>query len=601
MAPADARDNGTSPVGEGEGGGGAWPPAGFVDRLGAAAVLGVSTHTLKLLVHEGKLPPARPCVRPNGVRGVLYAVADLQRLRDERAAAAGALPAGHVGPAEAAAMLGVGLPGFTNWIRQGWLKYEGVWLGIPGGGKRRAYDVAALRAAHAAMVADRAARAAVPDGHVDVAGAAALFGVRPESLQTWVTAGVLTCGVWATSPNGRRTKVYPLAELERIRADLAARQALPEGVVDVEGACALFGVSKAAWQNWQEQGKLPEGTWWTGGMVGGRRRVYDVSELQATIGRGREKAGVWREGGRDGRYRVPEGRVTVREAAAMLGMPAGTIRRWDRERIIESGDLRSSDGRVIDGARPTGEARAGKHFVRTYAREEIERLVAEYGRYAPPYQDPQRPGAVRVPLWGRGIERPEAQVDEADLLLVAGRRWYVSRFDAADGARGSVGTSSVAGDAQLHHLVLGVPRSRDGCVGHRNGDPLDCRRANLVWRTLSERNAALPKVKLIRGEPPSSRFKGVTWSERDGVWRANVKRDGLTRRLGSFRDELAAAQAYDEAARELFGEHARVNFPDGVDARLVREAAAVEGEGATVDADAVEPARWRRTDLGLVA
>ena len=56
--------------------------------------------------------------------------------------------------------------------------------------------------------------------------------------------------------------------------------------------------------------------------------------------------------------------------------------------------------------------------------------------------------------------------------------------------------------------------------------------------------------------------------------------DGKNRCLGRFRDEIAAAEAYDEAARELFGEHARPNFPDGIDARLEREAAdaAVEGQ-----------------------
>ena len=54
---------------------------------------------------------------------------------------------------------------------------------------------------------------------------------------------------------------------------------------------------------------------------------------------------------------------------------------------------------------------------------------------------------------------------------------------------------------------------------------------------------------------------------------ATIKKDRVQRRLGSFRDEIAAAQAYDEAARELFGEHARLNFPDGVDAWLAAEAA----------------------------
>jgi hypothetical protein len=43
--------------------------------------------------------------------------------------------------------------------------------------------------------------------------------------------------------------------------------------------------------------------------------------------------------------------------------------------------------------------------------------------------------------------------------------------------------------------------------------------------------------------------------------------------LGSFRDEIGAAQSYDEAARELFGEQVQLNFPDRVDTWLERTAA----------------------------
>ena len=61
---------------------------------------------------------------------------------------------------------------------------------------------------------------------------------------------------------------------------------------------------------------------------------------------------------------------------------------------------------------------------------------------------------------------------------------------------------------------------------------------------------------------------------------ACVTTDRVQCRLGTFHDEIATAQAYDEAARELFGEHARPNFPDGVDAWLEREALAAEAAEA---------------------
>jgi hypothetical protein len=73
------------------------------------------------------------------------------------------------------------------------------------------------------------------------------------------------------------------------------------------------------------------------------------------------------------------------------------------------------------------------------------------------------------------------------------------------------------------------------------------------------------------GQQPTSRFKGVCWSK--GRWKAGIQKDKQAYKLGYFEDEIAAAQAYDEKAIELYGEFARINFPDGVDARLEREAA----------------------------
>jgi hypothetical protein len=78
----------------------------------------------------------------------------------------------------------------------------------------------------------------------------------------------------------------------------------------------------------------------------------------------------------------------------------------------------------------------------------------------------------------------------------------------------------------------------------------------------------------------------VCRDKRRGLWVAYVAKDGVTRSIGRFRDELAAAQAYDEAARALFGEHARPNFPDGVDARLAAEAQAASSHATSPDARA---------------
>jgi hypothetical protein len=125
----------------------------------------------------------------------------------------------------------------------------------------------------------------------------------------------------------------------------------------------------------------------------------------------------------------------------------------------------------------------------------------------------------------------------------------------------------------LARMVAGVTGAgSDTRVSHRNGDPLDCRLANILVRTMQQQLFGNRKLGTVNGRKYTSRFKGVSWDERRERWLANITLDGKMRRLGSFRDEIAAAQAYDEAARELFGEHARLNFPDGVDAFLAADA-----------------------------
>ncbi len=62
--------------------------------------------------------------------------------------------------------------------------------------------------------------------------------------------------------------------------------------------------------------------------------------------------------------------------------------------------------------------------------------------------------------------------------------------------------------------------------------------------------------------PHSTRpFRGVTQTS-TGRWRAIITTHGHRMRLGTFNSAEAAARAYDDAARQLWGETAVLNLPD---------------------------------------
>ena len=93
-------------------------------------------------------------------------------------------------------------------------------------------------------------------------------------------------------------------------------------------------------------------------------------------------------------------------------------------------------------------------------------------------------------------------------------------------------------------------------IDHRNGVRNDNRWANLRLATeVQNRRNSAPEL------ARASDFKGVTWHKRDQVWFTRIYVDGQRIQLGTFDDEVAAARAYDEAARQHFGEFAKLNFP----------------------------------------
>lgn len=105
-----------------------------------------------------------------------------------------------------------------------------------------------------------------------------------------------------------------------------------------------------------------------------------------------------------------------------------------------------------------------------------------------------------------------------------------------------------AGRKQLHRLLLDAPAGTH--VDHVNGHGWDNRRANLRLAT-HRQNSANRVANRGRDVP-----KGVCFNKKAGLWQAQIGHAGKRLYLGVFATVDAAASAYAEAARSLFGEFA---------------------------------------------
>lgn len=381
-----------------------------------------------------------------------------------------------------------------------------------------------------------------------------MLGVGLETLtcSTWWRPMLRACAKCVRHPNGGRCNIYQIDAIQRIimaRAE-AATPEIPEGFVDKAGACKMFGISHFVWKNWIRQGKIGFGQL-VQAPHGSKRKLYAIEDLK------RLKDALFDQDQPhrtlEGHYHVPAGWIGREEAWEAFGVGLMTWWRWEREGKITCGQRL--------GAGP-----------KLYKVEDIQRMLDEYGRWVPPYPDPERPGVYRVPLSGRDIKRREAIIDAASLPLIEGRSCAWSTGDAGVGFVSLSASTDGAPASPLRRVIMGVTEPGFN-VRHVNDDPLDCRRENLVVRTITQRTRNMRKMKSIKGRPLTSRFKGVFWETWSKRWRARITVEGKVRWLGRFGDEIAAGVAYDEAARMWFGEDARLNFPNGVDARLAKEAA----------------------------
>lgn len=145
--------------------------------------------------------------------------------------------------------------------------------------------------------------------------------------------------------------------------------------------------------------------------------------------------------------------------------------------------------------------------------------------------------------------------DYADLIRFS---WSVvgtddgSRSDNLYATRGETVDGKIV-PIRMHRYLMGEPKGL--LVDHRNHDTLDNQKHNLRLATHAQNNQNRRKLNAA-----SSQYKGVHFQRKNGKFIASIRPPGGQQLyLGIFADEWDAAQTYNAAALQHFGEFAQLN------------------------------------------
>ena len=147
-----------------------------------------------------------------------------------------------------------------------------------------------------------------------------------------------------------------------------------------------------------------------------------------------------------------------------------------------------------------------------------------------------------------------ALVNDEDYEWLNQWKWCASKlhYGGFAAVRGATGTNK---RLFMHRVIMYAPKNMQ--VDHENHNTLDNRRINLRLATASQsqHNTKGHKNTL-------SRHKGVTWNRRSRKWSVQIRLNNKPYYGGCFDEEIEAAKAYDNKAKELHGEFACLNFKE---------------------------------------
>ena len=144
-----------------------------------------------------------------------------------------------------------------------------------------------------------------------------------------------------------------------------------------------------------------------------------------------------------------------------------------------------------------------------------------------------------------------ALVDTWNLEEVLLRRWYNNK--------GYVVTHSKTDNRRLiymHNIILGVTVPNNKVVAHHiNGKGFDNRECNvkLVPAAVNIHNGKIRGISSYRGVTVNTAMRSTK------PWKAEIRFDGKYKYLGIYNTEEEAAEAYNKAAAQIYGEDAALN------------------------------------------
>lgn len=144
------------------------------------------------------------------------------------------------------------------------------------------------------------------------------------------------------------------------------------------------------------------------------------------------------------------------------------------------------------------------------------------------------------------------KIDDEDYWTYKSRKWTMTKIGHNYYFHGAITTRQSDKRVYLHRLLMGNPKGFE--IDHIDGDGLNLQKSNLRIATRKQ-NGRNTKRQINN----TSGFKGVSKSSGCNTFHAYIKHNGKRKTIGYFKTPIQAAVAYNEKAKEYFGEFARLN------------------------------------------